>query len=210
MDHGNRPSTRTGRGRRRIGGPGPDQRHREAGPACQQRGAAQRGDRAQRGDAAQRQRVEASGKKHHSGEKESPGGADQPDIAQRRQGARGQQGESVVHLISRRGFPDREGVGPETGAQRVGAEGAREDRETRDHRTGPGPAERAPAHSDPATVPGPSTAIPMAWYPLSTYSTLPVMAEASGLARNAAQWPTSAASSSRVSGAFRLLYSIMR
>ena len=49
---------------------------------------------------------------------------------------------------------------------------------------------------------GPATAIPIAWYPLSTYSVVPVMPDDRLLARNAAAFPTSAPVSS--SGKWRV------
>src|SRR5919112_673513 len=51
--------------------------------------------------------------------------------------------------------------------------------------------------------------MPMAWYPLSTYTTLPVIARASGLQRNAAVLPTSLESIGRGSGELLAVYLIM-
>lgn len=51
-----------------------------------------------------------------------------------------------------------------------------------------------------------STARPMACSPLSTCSTVPVIADASGLSRNAAALPTSEACSSFCCGAFSYEY----
>src|SRR5690348_15281082 len=70
-----------------------------------------------------------------------------------------------------------------------------------------GPLARSPARLLPR-APYP-TAIPIAWNPLSTYTTLPVMAAASGLERNAAVWPTSEASIGRGSGESAAVYLIM-
>src|SRR5687768_17466364 len=47
----------------------------------------------------------------------------------------------------------------------------------------------------------------MVWYPLSTYTVVPVIPPARGLDRNAATLPTSPAVSGSVSGEFRAQYS---
>src|SRR6185437_8118008 len=53
----------------------------------------------------------------------------------------------------------------------------------------------------------PTSPIPIAWYPLSTYTVLPVIPLASGEQRKAAARPTSSARSLSVSGAFAETYS---